>query len=40
MGAHVFGPLAKVLGWFYFAVFTLAAIAALPLYVLPSGGNG
>ena len=40
MGEHVNGPLAKVLGWFYFAVITLAAVAALPLYVLTSGGNG
>jgi Mn2+/Fe2+ NRAMP family transporter len=40
MREYVNGRLAKILGWFYFAVITVAAIAALPLYVLTSGGNG
>jgi manganese transport protein len=40
MREYVNGPVAKVLGWFYFALITLAAIAALPLYILTSGGNG
>jgi Mn2+/Fe2+ NRAMP family transporter len=40
MGDQVNGPLAKTLGWLYFAVITAAAIAALPLYFLTSGGNG
>jgi Mn2+/Fe2+ NRAMP family transporter len=40
MREYVNGPVAKALGWFYFAVITLAAIAALPLYLLTSGGNG
>ena len=40
MGKHVNGPLAKGLGWLYFAVITLAAVAALPLFFLTSGGNG
>jgi Mn2+/Fe2+ NRAMP family transporter len=40
MGKYVNGPAAKVLGWLYFAVITTAAIAALPLYFLTSGGNG
>jgi manganese transport protein len=40
MGEYVNRRLAKTLGWFYFAVITLAAIAALPLYFLTSGGNG
>jgi manganese transport protein len=40
MGQYVNGPLATTLGWLYFIVITLAAIAALPLYVLTSGGNG
>jgi Mn2+/Fe2+ NRAMP family transporter len=40
MAEHVNGPVAKTLGWFYFGWITLAAIAALPLYVLTSGGNG
>lgn len=40
MGADANGPVAKTLGWFYFAVITIAAVAALPLYFLTSGGNG
>lgn len=40
MGAHVNGPAAKALGWLYFAVITVAAVAALPLFLLTSGGNG
>jgi len=40
MREHVNGWLAKGLGWFYFAVITFAALAAVPLYLLTSGGNG
>ena len=40
MGQYVNGPAAKILGWLYFAVITTAALAALPLYFLTSGGNG
>ena len=40
MGQYVNGSTAKTLGWLYFGVITLAAIAALPLYFLTSGGNG
>jgi Mn2+/Fe2+ NRAMP family transporter len=40
MGEHTNGPLAKLLGWLYFIIITLAAVAALPLYFLTSGGNG
>jgi Mn2+/Fe2+ NRAMP family transporter len=32
--------LAKGLGWFYFALVSAAAIAAVPLYLLTSGGQG
>jgi Mn2+/Fe2+ NRAMP family transporter len=39
MGKQVNGPVAKALGWFYFAVILIAAVAALPLYLLTSGGN-
>jgi Mn2+/Fe2+ NRAMP family transporter len=39
MGEHVNGPLTRTLGWAYFALITLAALAALPLYILTSGGN-
>ena len=40
MREHANGWLARTLGWLYFAIVTLAALAALPLYVLTSGGNG
>lgn len=40
MGDHTNGLLAKALGWTYFAVIGGAALAAIPLYVLTSGGNG
>ena len=40
MREHVNGRLAKGLGWFYFAVIAVAALAAIPLYLLTAGGNG
>ena len=40
MREHANGAVTKTLGWFYFAVIMIAAIAALPLYFLTSGGNG
>ena len=40
MREHVNGPVAKGLGWLYFAIITAAALAALPLFFLTSGGNG
>lgn len=40
MREHANGPVAKALGWVYFAVITVAALAAIPLYLLTSGGNG
>ena len=40
MGEYANGALAKTLGWLYFAVITAAALAALPLFFLTSGGNG
>jgi Mn2+/Fe2+ NRAMP family transporter len=39
MREHSNGPVAKTLGWFYFAAVALAAIAALPLYFMTSGGK-
>ncbi|HKP34403.1 MAG TPA: divalent metal cation transporter [Sphingomicrobium sp.] len=32
--------LARGLGWLYFAIITAAAVAAIPLYLLTSGGKG
>ena len=40
MRQYVNGPLANGLGWLFFAVVTAAAIAAIPLYLLTSGGQG
>jgi manganese transport protein len=40
MREHVNGWLAKGLGWFYFAIISVAAVAAIPLYLMTSGGNG
>jgi Mn2+/Fe2+ NRAMP family transporter len=39
MGAYANKWLANGLGWFYFAIVTAAAIAAIPLYLLTSGGQ-
>ncbi|HWJ37597.1 MAG TPA: divalent metal cation transporter [Sphingomicrobium sp.] len=40
MREHVNGRFANTLGWFYFVVILVAAIAALPLFFLTSGGQG
>jgi Mn2+/Fe2+ NRAMP family transporter len=40
MGEHVNGPLANAFGWFYLALITVAAIAALPLFVMTHAGQG
>ncbi|HEV7607548.1 MAG TPA: divalent metal cation transporter [Steroidobacteraceae bacterium] len=40
MGAHVNGIIADALGWGYLVLITVAAIAALPLFVLTHGGRG
>jgi manganese transport protein len=40
MGEHVNGRLANWLGWLYFAIITAAALAAVPLFILTSGGEG
>ena len=39
MGRHANKWLAKSLGWIYFAIVTAAAVAAIPLYLLTSGGQ-
>lgn len=40
MRDHRNGRIAVSLGWLYFAIITLAAIAAIPLFVLTAGGQG
>ena len=40
MGAYVNGPIANILGWAFFVIVTLAALAAIPLLVLTHGGQG
>jgi manganese transport protein len=40
MGVHVNGPIANTLGWAYFVLITIAALAAIPLLVLTHGGQG
>ena len=40
MGVHVNGPLANTLGWLYFVLISIAAVAAIPLLVLTHGGQG
>ena len=39
MGQYANGPVTKALGWFYFLIITLAALAAVPLFLLTSGGS-
>ena len=39
MREHRNGLLANILGWIYFVVILVAAIAALPLFILTSGGQ-
>src|SRR5215208_2952844 len=39
MGDHVNGPIARVLGWFYFGLICLLAVAAPILFVWTNGGS-
>jgi manganese transport protein len=39
MGAHVNGPVARVLGWFYFGLICILAAAAPILFVWTNGGS-
>jgi manganese transport protein len=39
MGNHVNGPLARVLGWFYFGLICVLAVAAPILFVWTNGGS-
>jgi Mn2+/Fe2+ NRAMP family transporter len=40
MGEHANGPIANALGWFYLLAISLAALAAIPLFVFTHGGQG
>lgn len=40
MGEHANGRLANVLGWVYFAVLSVLALAAIPLLIATNGGGG
>ena len=40
MGEHVNGPIARVLGWLYFVVILVVAVAAIPLLLATNGGGG
>jgi hypothetical protein len=40
MGKYANRWLAKGLGWAYFVIVSVAAVAAIPLYLLTSGGQG
>ena len=40
MGQYANGSLGGILGWIYFVLISLAAVGALPLYFLTSGGQG
>ena len=40
MGVHVNGPIANTLGWIYFVLISIAAVAAIPLLILTHGGEG
>jgi Mn2+/Fe2+ NRAMP family transporter len=40
MGRHVNGPVARVLGWLYFVLIVVLAVAAIPLLLITNGGGG
>ena len=39
MREHVNGPVANALGWSFYLIIVLVAVAAVPLYLLTSGGQ-
>jgi len=39
MGQHVNGVFANLMGWLYFVIITVAALAALPLFFITGGGK-
>lgn len=40
MGSHANGRLSSALGWLYFAVIVVLAVAAIPLLLMTNGGGG
>jgi Mn2+/Fe2+ NRAMP family transporter len=40
MGSHVNGWFANVLGWLFLIIITIAALSAIPLFILTHGGEG
>jgi manganese transport protein len=40
MGKHANGAISRTLGWIYFAVIVVLAIAAVPLLLATNGGGG
>lgn len=40
MGDHANGPLSTALGWVYFALIVVLAVAAVPLLLITNGGGG
>jgi Mn2+/Fe2+ NRAMP family transporter len=40
MGKHANGPLATFMGWLYFLVIIVAAVAAVPLMFITNVGAG
>jgi Mn2+/Fe2+ NRAMP family transporter len=40
MGPHVNGKFAKILGWAYLVLISIAALAAIPLLIITNGGKG
>jgi manganese transport protein len=40
MGVYANGWLSNTLGWFYFVLISIAAVAAIPLLILTHGGEG
>ncbi|MEA2354301.1 MAG: manganese transport protein [Solirubrobacteraceae bacterium] len=40
MGEHVNGPVGTVLGWVFFGIILIVAVAAIPLILITHGGSG
>lgn len=40
MGEHANGPFANAMGWLYFVILSILAVAAIPLLIATNGGGG